>query len=543
MIGYRALCIRLYFRATDPDGGDFEAWHDPEQWELSEDYVQNCILKSQAREALCAELQPFTVHFASIGCIRADGSAARVFNGKPDEEDREQTFYLIFQANDDVAEHAKQLAELRPDRVGLPAPLSDCDISADAVEVDATSVFDVLAQSGAGQDIGIWSGANTPDLLPQPGEEQAAWLERVALPSNAVSRLLKRHERAGGLIDLFGMVGAADERSTGNEPIEWLVPGLIPSGALTLFVGEHGTEKSTLLNELAAVIDSGSDEPRFFLGTEVHARGVSVFVTGEDAENIVNERAAYFEGEHGPANSFVIDGRGKSLDDILRLISHIPKIALLVIEPLAAFLEGRETDNSDLSEFYNKLNSVVLARGCAVVMAHHIKKGKIHSLIEIPNATRGGGLSVDRARMVIGMLSRRGDVTEIGIVKQNFPPSQMLWAPMNHGRLFKKNAETLRLDPIKIEDRQQTALSGEVRIVDRIFDALSRAITEGRVVRRTGRSELWEMKLPEVADLSRGRIRNDIAALIGMGRVTDGPEGLKIVAQASATNEIADRAV
>ncbi|WP_195908524.1 AAA family ATPase [Novosphingobium sp. Gsoil 351] len=522
---FHVLGIGINF---EDGSGEIESWHDPQGWDLHDDDETNALLIKQVELEALAALRPWVSHYASLGLMCAGNLAESLLDGQRDDFGGGPEFYVVHR-KDDAPEDLVALGDFPEFTVKLAAmPGKELTVRPFVRPINATILFNAARQGIAP---GLWCDEVNSELAPLPAEERDDWLARRCLPGSTLARIMKRWTRSGGDIELFGMVGSAEERTTGNQPIEWLVPGLVPKGALGLLVAEHETGKSTLLTELAAVIDSESDAPRMFLGTAVSARGVVVTVSGEDAESIISDRESYFEEEHGPACGFVIDARGKTLDYVFKIIERIPEIALLIVEPVTVFLEGRETDNSDLSSFYNRFNDFIVRKGCGVLLAHHVVKSKrkLTSLGDFDWATRGGGASIDRARIVIGMLDRGLETTMVGIVKQNFPPSQALWAPVKQGKLFKRNSATLRLEPIASESPAPVSRSMEADAA-RVLGVLRTRVAHGQIVRRTGKSELWEAKLPELADLSRGAIRNAVAALIASGRICDGPDGLQIIA-------------
>ena len=89
----------------------------------------------------------------------------------------------------------------------------------------------------------------------------------------------------------------------------WFVPGLIPSGVVTLFAGDGGTGKSTIALQLAIDAVSGRD----WLGVKIEKEPV-VFLTAEDDLDEVHRRAV-----------LIAQGAGVDLADLADL--HIVSLA------------------------------------------------------------------------------------------------------------------------------------------------------------------------------------------------------------------------
>ena len=534
MTGYRALCIRLSFGATSDNGENLEAWNDPDRWELSEDYMRNCTLKAQVREDLCTALRPFTDHFASIDCIRADGSSSLVFGGKVDDEDREQTFYLVFRADDDVAEQAKQLAELGPDLVVLSASLCECVISAGAEDVDAGSVFDVLATRETNQDVGIWGGANTPHLLPQPGEARAAWLERVALPSCKVEALFERWEAVGQNIEFFKSYGAHDERGTEAEKFEWLVDHRFARRVITSLVGNNQAGKSSIAHEWVAALTGESEKKaRTILGHEIVGRFSVALISGEETPGIIKLRAQKHSTVWGKCRYHAIDGMNHSFDELMMWLEALPVLDLVVFDPVRYFLQGDEDSSNVATSFYERLNQLAQTKNCAVIVVHHLSKGIVRSLGNMLPRVRGSGVHTDRPRLVIGAIHRGGDIVEIGPIKNNLGK---IWAEVNQGTLYRRDpGDSHTLLPINDGARTKPGDVPELGPEERVHSAVLRLNRAGKVVRRSGKCGLFEMRLPELDGISRDAVLDAIGALLSSGKLENtGEAGIVAINTGSA---------
>lgn len=285
--------------------------------------------------------------------------------------------------------------------------------------------------------------------------------------------------------------------------------------------------KSTFLGEMAAVIDSQSPSPRSVLGIEVLDRGVSAIVSGEDGDDFINRRGEFYTDVHGEPLGLVIDLATIPWPDVLKLLHHAPRLDFLVIDPLRTILEGDEDASSNISSLFDDLNELARAKNCAIVVAHHLSKKAPRSLAAMLTAVRGSGVITDRPRVVLGMIDHGADITGIGVIKRNVPPSEQLWGEINVEQLFRRDAATLTLVRVGAAARTRVGQLAENGTLDAIYEAIAGQNKLGLPVRRTGKSELFESKIPQLAGMSRQAIRDGVGALVADGRVLDGPEGLQ----------------
>lgn len=477
-------------------------------------------------EALIAEarnrMAGWLSHFGSLGLLRADN--LDYHRERKFESPSTADFVLVYRAEDcelgpeclAFAEEEFELAAIKGARI---------KVSCETRPVNATRLFRAVA--GGGVELSLWGGEATPQLEPAPEESRADWLDRICIPHERLARLVERWRRSGGNPALFAAAGAGGGDANKDRPIEFIVPGLIPRGYVTLLAGTKQAGKSTLLGEILAVIDSECQEARFVLGTEVTARGVSCMVSGEDGMDFISSRNAYYEPVHGPGQGFVFDTAERPWAEVLQLLYAIPRVDIIGIDGLRAVMPGNEDSSEAISKFFDDLNALARYHRCAIVLVHHLSKSQVRSLAAMLPAVRGSGAITDRVRVAIGMIDRGANVTEVGIIKHNIPPSEEVWGEINGGRHFRRDETTLTLVPIDTAARASSRGSGEAGAIECIVEAISHFNRLGVVLRQTGKRELFEQKPPQLVGLARGTIREGVTALLNLGRVSDGPEGLK----------------
>jgi hypothetical protein len=524
---FHAWLIRPSFEIqnAERDGGDIDASIDPAQWDLSDDEAANARLIAGLKAEVVEALDPWCSHFLSLGFLRADRICAFAAGGEPGDDFGDPVFYLVHRAADaSLAPQALGAFE-EVSRGSAAVPDARLVVRPDVLPTNTTMLYEASRRSDL--SIGQWGGEATPELAPRPDETREAWLARVCMPSDRIARAVTRWERCGGDLDLYGYFGAADERAAGDQPIEWIVPGLIPRGYVTLLVGTKMAGKSTLLGEMMAVVDSECQTSRSVLGIEVEARGVGGIVSGEDGDNIINRRAEFYEPVHGTAQGLVIDLATRPWAEALKLLHRVPKLDFLGIDPLRAILPGDEDASGNISPLFDDLNALARLKNCAIVLVHHLSKSTPQSLSAMLKAVRGSGAITDRPRMVIGMLDRGAGVTEVGIIKHNIPPSEELWSEVNVGRRFRRDADTLTLVPAEAGPprRDVAAAAGAL---GSIMEAVGHYNRLNVTLRRTGKCELFELKAPQLLSVSRSVIREGVTTLLAAGRLLDGAQGLRL---------------
>lgn len=289
--------------------------------------------------------------------------------------------------------------------------------------------------------------------------------------------------------DVFLFDATGPMRKGADEYFEFLVPGLIPRGAITVLAASGGCGKSSVAHELcvhcAIDYEPGETKP-FWLGqpvnTEVAADGVCVYFAGEDGPAIINARGELFDP----------DGRAKRLQFhranygseevsfaqfVTERIKKMPNLPIVVVDPARKYLSGDEEDSETVNEFFFALEELAMDKNCAVVVVHHLKKGaKPQSIPEVLDQLRGSQVFIDRARVVLGMF-RQGVHTIVGLAKNNIPPSLGM---VTEERVFVRNPKTLKLMWLPGEDgvRRDTLSQEEL---DRIeFESFKQQVERAR---------------------------------------------------------------
>lgn len=249
-----------------------------------------------------------------------------------------------------------------------------------------------------------------------------------------------------GLFDATGPM-----RKDAADRFEFIVPGLVPRGAITLLAATGGTGKSSLAHRLcvlAAMDYKDGDEAPLWLGQRLEiekCKGISIYFSGEDGPQIVNARAELFDPE-GRAKRLMFQrtdfGEGVSFSQHIKRLHKIPDVPIMVIDPARKYLTGDENDAGVVSEFFEAIEEFAIRKNSAVVVVHHLQKNaNPKSAHEVLDLLRGSQVFIDRPRVVIGMF-RDGPYTVAGLAKNNIPPNMGM---VIEERVFARDPKSLSL--------------------------------------------------------------------------------------------------
>jgi hypothetical protein len=166
------------------------------------------------------------------------------------------------------------------------------------------------------------------------------------------------------------------------EPLRWLSPGRLAAGKITILDGDPGLGKSTLLCELAARVSQGDALPG---GRTEEPRSVLLMSAEDDLRDTIRPRLDAAGGDPArvialtslpdgttAGRPFVIPGDAPWLE----MFAHQLDVALIIIDPLVAFLErGLSANNDqDVRLALASLKAVGERTGAAIVAVRHLNK-------------------------------------------------------------------------------------------------------------------------------------------------------------------------
>lgn len=182
------------------------------------------------------------------------------------------------------------------------------------------------------------------------------------------------------------------------RPVQWLLPGRVPFGALTLLAGEPGKGKSQFSIRLAA--DLGKQGiPSLFIGDE------------DGAEDTILPRVLAAGGDPDLAALFDLER-----DDMVQLPTDVPLLkekvletgaSLVVIDPVQAHFAPEINPNADASlrQATRPLARMAQELGIAVLLITHLRKSTEGSVLA---RVGGSGGLAGACRSVLFFGQRKG---------------------------------------------------------------------------------------------------------------------------------------
>jgi hypothetical protein len=240
-------------------------------------------------------------------------------------------------------------------------------------------------------------------VSPGRAENLRSWL-RVRRPRSDDDWRAAGAALAQALADAANPVrpgGAADAAAVcvadlAEGPVEWLMPGWLARGAVTVLDGDPGLGKSTLTLDLAARVSQGWRLPPAPAGEPDPGRadrGVLLLTAEDAAAQTVKPRLRLAGADQtrvqlwqpgGPADAVRFPDGLAALEALVR--RH--RAALVVIDPLMAFLGHGVNAHSDadVRRVLGGFHRVAQATGAAVLVVRHLTKASRRSVLY-----RGGG--------------------------------------------------------------------------------------------------------------------------------------------------------
>lgn len=225
-------------------------------------------------------------------------------------------------------------------------------------------------------------------------------------------------------------------RDVVEKPLEWLWPGVIPRGKLTLFEGDPGLGKSTISLDLAARLSRGAPWPD---GSVQEDKGATIILSMEDSlQDTIKPRVLAqggdpdqifcFQGFHRDDGSWVPPVVPDCVPALAELALQV-KPRILIIDPLMAFLSlGNSSVNDQaVRAALNPLMQLAEEERITVLVIRHLNKsGGAKALY------RGSGsigiVGAARAAFLVGQHPEDEEIRIMAPVKFNLGPPPIAWA-------------------------------------------------------------------------------------------------------------------
>jgi hypothetical protein len=169
-----------------------------------------------------------------------------------------------------------------------------------------------------------------------------------------------------------------------DEPVEWLIEGVIPKGSFTALYGPPGSFKSFIALDIAEAIATG----RTWMGKEVKQTGAVLYLAGEGFGGIgarIKACKLHHQTEDG-APIYIVRHQlnlRSSAEDFNALMMAVVQLveqtgmefSLAIVDTLArAFGGGNENSSEDMGAFITAMGKVQEFLNCALMVLHHSGK-------------------------------------------------------------------------------------------------------------------------------------------------------------------------
>jgi hypothetical protein len=209
------------------------------------------------------------------------------------------------------------------------------------------------------------------------------------------------------------------------EPIEWLWPGRIALGKLSLIVGVPGLGKSMTTLDMAARVSTGAPWPPNLPGFQqkrTKPGGVVLMGCEDNLNDTIQPRLVAAAADLSRINALISakykNSSSKATEEtsidlkthlpvIEQAIKRTPNCRLVVLDPISGYLAGIDSyKDSEVRPVLTKLSAMAAKYHIAIVAVAHLNKSDSKSAID---RTSGSIAFVAAARSVWGVVEDHDD--------------------------------------------------------------------------------------------------------------------------------------
>lgn len=165
--------------------------------------------------------------------------------------------------------------------------------------------------------------------------------------------------------------------------VEWLWPGFLAKGKVTLLFGNPGLGKSAISLDCAARITSGKCWPD---GSPTEMGGVMLLAAEDEEDDTIVPRLDAMGAERSRLFVPDLEGEwfdiGRDSDALAELVREMPDMRLLIIDPITAYVGDRNIDKaSQIRPVMQALATLASNANVAVLVVSHPSKAQDRSAV------------------------------------------------------------------------------------------------------------------------------------------------------------------
>lgn len=205
-----------------------------------------------------------------------------------------------------------------------------------------------------------------------------------------------------------------------NVKQEFLVPGLIPYGAMAVMIGVDGVGKTQITSQLGFCVGTKRDS---FIGLQLNVKtGETIIAATEDAvEKFAGSIGKIGDGldpNHDPEKVGLRFVEASEFPDLPAFIAELDRLLkdknadLVVVDAfqdLLLLIDGEINSNSNCNKAMSPFQGLCKKYGCAIIFIHHAsktsakeKQAKNKFFLE-KNDSQGAGRITQKPRTVLGL--------------------------------------------------------------------------------------------------------------------------------------------
>jgi len=239
------------------------------------------------------------------------------------------------------------------------------------------------------------------------------------------------------------------EKLLKENPVSYLVEGLLPADDVHVAVGDSGLGKTPWAYQLGLCVAAGMP----FLGHAVRPSRVLYYDLENGSEEILQVSRALC-GHLGipsfPKDFFVIPNDG-SVPEIEKAVAD-RRPDLVIVDTLRALHPEAEMDNSRMAAFLERLRATARTQHCTILLLHHIRKPGELGMPKLEDTetlewllqAAGARSLINQTNTRIAFDKRKGDQREdVSLVMKSFVKLKG-----ESGTLYLERAHDLQGEPI-----------------------------------------------------------------------------------------------